>query len=86
MLDALLANQLVKAVAPGTHLLLVGDPDQLPSVGAGNILADLLRSERFPVTRLAWIIHELVRHPVDRHPLLNGRRVGWQQVVIARPW
>ena len=35
---------------------------------------------------LAWIIHELVRHPVDRHPLLNGRRVGWQQVVIARPW
>src|SRR5207302_4881338 len=44
MLDALLANQLVKAIAPGCHLLLVGDPDQLPSVGAGNVLTDLLRS------------------------------------------
>ena len=44
MLDVLLANQLAKAVAPGTHLLLVGDPDQLPSVGAGNVLADLLRA------------------------------------------
>ncbi len=43
MLDALLANQLVKAVAPGTHLLLVGDPDQLPSVGAGDVLADRMR-------------------------------------------
>ena len=43
MLDAMLANQLIKAIAPGTHLLLVGDPDQLPSVGAGDVLADLLR-------------------------------------------
>ena len=48
MLDALLANQLVKAVAPGTHLLLVGDPDQLPSVGAGDVLADLLRVRAVP--------------------------------------
>ena len=58
MLDALLANQLVKAVAPGTHLLLVGDPDQLPSVGAGDVLADLLRSGRFPVTRLTHIFRQ----------------------------
>ncbi|MDP9356948.1 MAG: ATP-dependent RecD-like DNA helicase [Chloroflexota bacterium] len=58
MLDALLANRLVKAVAPGTHLLLVGDPDQLPSVGAGNVLADLLHSERFPVTRLTHIFRQ----------------------------
>ena len=58
MLDALLANQLVKAVAPGTHLLLVGDPDQLPSVGAGDVLADLLRAERFPVTRLTHIFRQ----------------------------
>ncbi|CAA9571182.1 MAG: RecD-like DNA helicase YrrC [uncultured Thermomicrobiales bacterium] len=58
MLDALLANQLAKAVAPGAHLLLVGDPDQLPSVGAGDVLADLLRSERFPVTRLERIFRQ----------------------------
>jgi exodeoxyribonuclease V alpha subunit len=58
MLDALLANQLAKAVAPRTHLLLVGDPDQLPSVGAGDVLADLLRSGRFPVTRLTRIFRQ----------------------------
>ena len=58
MLDTLLANQLAKAVAPGAHLLLVGDPDQLPSVGAGEVLADLLRSERFPVTRLTHIFRQ----------------------------
>ncbi|MDQ2785206.1 MAG: ATP-dependent RecD-like DNA helicase [Chloroflexota bacterium] len=58
MLDVLLANQLVKAIAPGTHLLLVGDPDQLPSVGAGEVLADLLRADRFPVTRLTEIFRQ----------------------------
>src|SRR4029450_954214 len=49
MLDALLANQLVKAVPRGAHLLLVGDPDQLPSVGAGDVLAGLPRAQRSPV-------------------------------------
>ena len=58
MLDVVLANQLVKAVAPGTHLLLVGDPDQLPSVGAGDVLADLLRSAQFPATRLTRIFRQ----------------------------
>ncbi len=58
MLDALLANQLVKAVGAGCHLLLVGDPDQLPSVGAGDVLADLLRAARFPATRLTRIFRQ----------------------------
>jgi exodeoxyribonuclease V alpha subunit len=58
MLDVLLANQLVKALAPGTHLLLVGDPDQLPSVGAGNVLADVLAAACFPVTRLTHIFRQ----------------------------
>jgi exodeoxyribonuclease V alpha subunit len=44
MLDLLLANKLVKAVPSGAHLLLVGDVDQLPSVGPGEVLRDLLRS------------------------------------------
>jgi exodeoxyribonuclease V alpha subunit len=58
MLDVLLANHLLKAVPRGAHLLLVGDPDQLPSVGAGDVLADVLRSERFPVTRLSHIFRQ----------------------------
>ena len=58
MLDVLLANQLVKAIGPGCHLLLVGDPDQLPSVGAGDVLADLLGAAQFPVTRLTRIFRQ----------------------------
>jgi exodeoxyribonuclease V alpha subunit len=58
MLDALLANQLVKALAPGTHLLFVGDPDQLPSVGAGDVLANLIGSGQFPITRLTQIFRQ----------------------------
>jgi exodeoxyribonuclease V alpha subunit len=58
MLDSILANQLLKAIAPGTHLLLVGDADQLPSVGAGDVLADLLRSASFPVTQLTHIFRQ----------------------------
>jgi len=58
MLDALLANQLAKAVGAGCHLLLVGDPDQLPSVGAGDVLADLLRAARFPANRLTRIFRQ----------------------------
>ena len=72
MLDVLLANQLVKAVAPGTHLLLVGDPDQLPSVGAGNVLADLLRCEQFPVTRLTHVF----RQGAGSGIALNARRIN----------
>ncbi len=72
MLDSLLANQLVKAIAPGTHLLLVGDPDQLPSVGAGNVLADVLGSASFPITRLEHIF----RHGAGSGIATNARRVN----------
>ncbi len=44
MLDLVLMNHLLKALAPGTHLLLVGDVDQLPSVGPGSVLADIIRA------------------------------------------
>jgi exodeoxyribonuclease V alpha subunit len=44
MLDLLLTNHLLKAIPPGMHLLLVGDIDQLPSVGAGNVLKDIIRA------------------------------------------
>ena len=48
MLDLILANKLVKAIPPGAHLLLVGDVDQLPSVGAGEVLRDLLAAPVVP--------------------------------------
>ncbi|MBN1171681.1 MAG: ATP-binding domain-containing protein, partial [Micromonosporaceae bacterium] len=58
MLDLILANKLVKAVPPGAHLLLVGDVDQLPSVGAGEVLRDLLAAEAIPRVRLTQIFRQ----------------------------
>jgi exodeoxyribonuclease V alpha subunit len=58
MLDTLLMNTLLKAIGSGTHLLLVGDADQLPSVGAGNILADIINSQTVPVVRLEQIFRQ----------------------------
>jgi exodeoxyribonuclease V alpha subunit len=78
MLDVLLANHLVKAVPPGTHLLLVGDADQLPSVGAGDVLADLLRSERFPVTRLTHIFRQGAGSGIAE----NARRINAGQMPV----
>jgi len=58
MLDLLLTNHLLKAVRPGTHILFVGDVDQLPSVGAGDVLRDLINSGVAPVTRLNTIFRQ----------------------------
>ncbi|MCB1106345.1 MAG: AAA family ATPase, partial [Cephaloticoccus sp.] len=58
MLDARLAAALFQAVPARAHLLLVGDTDQLPSVGAGNVLKDLIATELVPVTRLAVIYRQ----------------------------
>ena len=58
MLDTRLAAALFQAVPSRAHLLLVGDTDQLPSVGAGNILKDLIATEQMPVTRLTVIYRQ----------------------------
>ncbi|MFP3982580.1 MAG: ATP-dependent RecD-like DNA helicase [Desulfurivibrionaceae bacterium] len=58
MLDVVLANALFRAVKPGGALLLVGDVDQLPSVGPGNVLRDLIDSGSIPVARLARIFRQ----------------------------
>ena len=58
MLDLLLMNHLLKAVRPGTHVLFVGDVDQLPSVGAGDVLRNLISSEIAPITRLSTIFRQ----------------------------
>lgn len=58
MLDLPLAYRMLKAIPPGCHLLLVGDVDQLPSVGAGNFLRDVIDSGVAPVTRLTEIFRQ----------------------------
>lgn len=58
MLDLFLAYSLIKAVLAGALLLLVGDIDQLPSVGPGQILADLINSGRVPVVRLTQVFRQ----------------------------
>ena len=58
MVDVILASKLVKAVPPGAHLLLVGDAGQLPSVGAGEVLRDLLAAGSLPAARLTRIFRQ----------------------------
>ena len=58
MLDSRLASALLQSVPSRAHLLLVGDTDQLPSVGAGNVLKDLIATEQVPVTRLSVIYRQ----------------------------
>lgn len=78
MLDLLLANHLLKAVKPGTHLLLVGDVDQLPSVGAGDVLRDLIASGIAPVTRLALIFRQASGSQI----ITNAHRINLGQAPL----
>ncbi|NUP97643.1 MAG: AAA family ATPase, partial [Planctomycetaceae bacterium] len=55
MLDVVIAHHLFKAIGPGTRVVLVGDPDQLPSVAPGNVLVDLIASQRVSTFRLTQI-------------------------------
>ncbi len=58
MLDSLLANSLLKAIPPLGHLILVGDTNQLPSVGPGNVLRDVLASGRVPAVELTKVFRQ----------------------------
>jgi exodeoxyribonuclease V alpha subunit len=58
MIDTSLMYSLLRAVKPGTRLVLVGDPDQLPSIGAGKVLAEFIRSETVPHLHLATIFRQ----------------------------
>jgi exodeoxyribonuclease V alpha subunit len=72
MVDVILANKLIKAVAPGAHLLLVGDVDQLPSVGAGEVLRDLLAAGSLPVVRLTKIFRQAKQSGI----VVNAHRIN----------
>ena len=58
MIDVILMNALLKAIPPSMRLILIGDIDQLPSVGAGNVLRDIIDSGMFPVVRLTRIFRQ----------------------------
>jgi exodeoxyribonuclease V alpha subunit len=80
MMDVILANKLVKAVPPGAHLLLVGDVDQLPSVGAGQVLRDLLAAEPVPRVRLTKIFRQAQESGI----VINAHRVNAGQFPLLR--
>jgi exodeoxyribonuclease V alpha subunit len=75
MLDLLLMNNLLKAVRPGTHMLFVGDVDQLPSVGAGDVLRELIGSGIAPVTRLTTIFRQAANSRIitNAHLINQGK-------------
>ena len=74
MVDLMLMRSLLRAIEPGTRLLLVGDADQLPSVGAGNVLGDILQSGAVPAVRLTDIFRqgETSRIVVNAHRINHG--------------
>ena len=67
MVDLELMESLLRAMRPGCRLVMVGDPDQLPSVGAGTVLGDLLRSEVIPSVRLTEIFRQARQSAIIRN-------------------
>lgn len=78
MVDIHLMQALLKAVIPGTRLILVGDVNQLPSVGPGSVLQDLIRSKAFPVVRLTRIFRQAAQSDiiVNAHKINRGEQVA----------
>lgn len=72
MIDILLMNNLLKAIAEGTRVILVGDVDQLPSVGPGNVLRDIIESGVLPVVRL----DEIFRQAESSMIVVNAHRIN----------
>lgn len=72
MVDIMLMHSLLKAISLGTKLILVGDVDQLPSVGAGNVLKDIIRSEKIKVVCLT----EIFRQAQESAIIMNAHRIN----------
>lgn len=72
MVDLVLMNRLMQAIRPTTTLILIGDVDQLPSVGAGNVLRELIDSQRIPVIQLT----EIFRQAQESMIVTNAHRIN----------
>ena len=80
MVDVFLMNYLVKALYLGTKLILVGDADQLPSVGPGNVLEDLINSEKITTITL----NKIFRQAATSKIILNSHRINNGEVFIKK--
>jgi exodeoxyribonuclease V alpha subunit len=81
MVDTLLMYNLLKAIPSRTHLILVGDVDQLPSVGPGNVLKDIINSETFTVVRLT----EIFRQAQESMIIVNAHRINQGEFPLLQP-
>jgi len=78
MIDLVLMNALLCAIKHGARLILIGDADQLPSVGCGNVLNDIIRSDQFNTVSL----DEIFRQSEDSLIVLNAHRINHGQMPI----
>lgn len=78
MVDINLMHALLKAILPGTKLILVGDSNQLPSVGPGNVLKDMIRAECFPVVELTKIFRQAEESDIimNAHRINRGEKIS----------
>ena len=82
MVDIHLIHALLKAVNVGTRLILVGDVDQLPSVGPGNVLRDMIESGCFPVVKLTRIFRQAAQSDI----IVNAHRInGGERIPLGKP-
>ena len=79
MIDLFLMNYLMKALYSGTKLILVGDENQLPSVGPGNVLKDIIASEKVPVVTLNKIFRQAAKSKI----ILNSHKVNEGESFIG---
>ena len=80
MVDQFLMCSLLRALKPGTRLIMVGDADQLPSVGAGNVLSDLLQSDVIPYVRLS----EIFRQAAQSLIIQNAHRINRGEMPVLQ--
>ena len=77
MIDSLLFENLLRALKNSCRIILVGDTDQLPSVSAGNILGDILNSNKFPSIRLKKVFRQASKSLIvtNAHSVINGEKI-----------
>lgn len=80
MVDTFLINSVLKALPLHAHLILIGDIDQLPSVGAGNILSDLIQSNQVPYTKLTQIFRQAQNSLI----IINAHKVNQGEFPISQ--
>ena len=78
MVDIMLFQALLKAIVPGTRLILVGDVNQLPSVGPGQVLRDLIGSRQFPMVEL----EKIFRQAEESDIIVNAHRINSGQQIV----